>query len=188
MNINGNDLRKGDVIIYENKLYVCLSAEHRTPGNLRAFMQARLRGVKDGLQKDCKFTASERVEKVDLFVNDMQFLYRDGEVFHFMNVKTYEQVEISSDFIGDNDVFLQDGMTVEMTFYEETPIGLKLPQNMEFDIIEAEPEIKGATATAAYKAAKLSNGVDIKVPPFVKVGDRIKIKTETREYVERVKK
>lgn len=188
MNINGNNLRKGDVIQMNGELYVCLKAEHRTPGNKRAFVQACLRRVTDGIQKDVKFSATETLEKVDLIERPMQFLYRDGDVFHFMDTGTYDQIELNRDFIGELAVFLTEGLNVNVTFHEQTPIALKLPPTMEFEITEADPEIKGATASAQYKNARIDIGVAIKVPGFVKVGDRVRVNTETFQYLERVKK
>lgn len=188
MFINGNELRKGDAILFENKLWICMSSVHRTPGNLRAFVQAVLRSIKDGNQKEVRFSATEKVEKVDVFEREMQYLYSDGDVFHFMDVKNYEQVEISKTLIGDREVYLQADMIVNVSFFETDPITLRLPLTMEFEITEADPEIKGATASASKKSAILSNGLAVQVPQFVNVGDRVKVNTETGEYLERVKK
>lgn len=188
MNIAANSLRKGDVIKFEDKLYVCISAEQRVRGRKSAFVQAVMKNIKDGTQKDEKYSSDDKLEKVDLMERSMQFLYADGDGFHFMDTQTYDQVEISNEFIGDDSAFLKEEMNINITFYETTPISIRLPHTMDFEIVEAEPEIKGATAQAQYKSAKINNGLDIKVPSFVKVGDRVKINTETREYVERVKK
>lgn len=188
MSINASDLRKGDVILHQNKLWMCLQTEHRTPGNLRAFVQAKLRNVTAGQQMDMRFSTTEKIEKVDLFERQVQFLYSDGTTYHFMDTQSYEQFEVGKDFLENKTVFLSDGMNLHMTFYENTPILLKLPTTMDFEIVEADPEIRTATASAQYKSAKLENGLDIKVPSFVKVGDRVKINTDSLEYVERVKK
>lgn len=188
MFINGNELRKGDVILFENKLWMCMSSVHRTPGNLRAFVQAVLRNIKEGNQKEVRFSATEKIEQVDVFDREMQYLYSDGMVFHFMDTKSYEQVEISKELIGEREVYLQPDMLINVCFYEADPITIKLPQTMEFEIVEADPEIKGATASASKKSAKLSNGLSVQVPQFVNVGDRVKINTESGEYLERAKK
>lgn len=187
MQISANNLKKGDVVLMDNVLYICMKAEHRVMGRKAGFMQAVMKNIMEGNQRTEKFTSSEKLEKVDLFEKDMEYLYNDGESFHFMDTNTYDQVEIKSDFVGDSAPFLTENMKVQIKFYEDTPISLKLPKTMEFEIIEADPEIKGATASAQYKGAKISNGVDVKVPPFVKVGDKIKINTETMEYLERIK-
>jgi len=188
MQISANSLRKDDVLQLPDGLYVCLKAEHRTPGNKRAFMQAILRRVSDRIQKDMKFSATERLEKIDLIERPMQYLYHDGDIYHFMDTQNYNQVELSKDFIGDATVFLTEEMNLNVTYHEETPISIRLPKTMDFEIIEADPEIKGATASAQYKNAKIDNGLDIKVPGFVKIGDMVRINTETLEYMERVKK
>lgn len=188
MNINGNEVRKGDVLLYENKLWVVMNAVHRTPGNLRAFIQATLRNIKEGNQKDVRFSATEKVEKVDVFEREMQYLYSDGNVFHFMDKENYEQVELSKDLIGDKEIYLQPDMSLHVSFYEAEPITIRLPQTMEFEIVEAEPEVKGGTASASKKTAKTSNGISVQVPQFVNVGDWVKVNTETGEYLERIKK
>jgi elongation factor P len=188
MFINGNELRKGDVILFENKLWMCLSSVHRTPGNLRAFVQAVLRNLREGNQKEVRFSATERVEKVDVFEREMQFLYSDGDVFHFMDTENFEQLELSRSIIGDKEPYLQPDMKLNMSFYEADPLTIRLPQSMEFDVVEADPEIKGATASASKKSATLSNGLSIQVPQFVNVGDRVKINTESGEYLERAKR
>lgn len=188
MFINGNELRKGDVLLFENKLWFCMSSVHRTPGNLRAFVQAVLRNIKEGNQKEVRFSATEKVEKVDVFDREMQYLYSDGDVFHFMDTKSYEQVEISKDLIGDRVVYLQPDMLINVCFYEADPITIRLPQSMEYEITEADPEIRGATASASKKNATLSNGLGVQVPQFVNVGDWVRVNTETGEYLERVKK
>lgn len=157
-------------------------------GRKAAFVQAILKNVRDGAQKDMKLGSSESLEKVDIVEKNVQFLYKDGNSFHFMDNESYEQFELDNDSVGDNGPFLSDGMALRIAFYEETPISLKLPTSMDFEVVEADPSIKGATASAQYKNAKLDNGVDVKVPDFVNVGDRVRINTETREYQERVKK
>lgn len=187
MNINGNELRKGDVIFHENKIYQCMTAVHRTPGNLRAFIQAVLRNVRDGTQKEFRFSSTERLEKIDLVAREMQYLYNDGDMFHFMDTKNFEQIELSRTMISDKEAYLTPDMLVEITFQETTPISIQLPKTLEFEIAECDPEIKGGTATASYKKAKLTNGLMVEVPQFVKIGDRVRINTETDEYLERVK-
>lgn len=188
MNISGNDLRKGDIILFETKLWHCMQATHRTPGNLRAFMQAKLRNIKDGTQKEVRFSATERLDKVDVFERDMQFLYAEGDTFHFMDNENYEQLEINREVLGDSAIYLSSNLNVKISFYESSPLGVRLPQTMEFEVTEADPEIKGATASASFKSATLTTGQVVQVPQFVKVGDRVKVNTETGEYLERVKK
>jgi elongation factor P len=125
---------------------------------------------------------------VDVFEREMQFLYSDGDAFHFMDTKSFEQIEIPKDLIGDRVVYLQPDMLINVSFYEADPITIRLPQSMEFEVTEADPEIRGATASASKKNATLSNGLSVQVPQFVHVGDRVRVNTDTGEYLERVKK
>ncbi len=186
--MQGNELRKGTVIKHEGKLWQCMSAAHRTPGNLRAFIQAKMRNVEDGSQKEFRFASTERLEQVDIFDRQMQYLYNEGDVYHFMDTENYEQIELSKDLIGDDVIFLVPEMVITVLFHETRAISLSLPTSRDFEVVEADPEIKGATASASYKSATLNNGLTIQVPQFVKVGDRVRINVETRDYQDRVKK
>lgn len=188
MNVNGNELRKGYVINFENKLWTCLSVEHRTPGNLRAFVQVKARNVKDGTQKDFRFSSTEKIERVSIIERKMQFLYADGSTYNFMDTENFEQIELSRETLGDNVNYLTPELVIGVTFYETTPIGIALPQTLDFEVVETDPEIKSATASASYKSATLSNGLQVQVPQFVKQGDTLRINTETGSYQERVKK
>lgn len=188
MNVAGNELRKGDFVQFENKLWQCMMVTHRTPGNLRAFVQVKLRNILDGNQKEVRFSSTESVEKVDIVERKMQFLYHVGDAYHFMDTENFEQIELNASMIGDSVKFLTADLVISVCFHETTPLTIKLPNTMEFNIVEAEPEIKGASATTSYKNAKMDNGASVLVPQFVKVGDRIKINTETGEYLERAKK
>lgn len=186
--MQGNDLRKGTVLKLEGKIWQCIDSQHRTPGNLRAFVQAKMRNLTDGSQKEFRFSATEKLESVDVFERNMQFLYQDGTMYHFMDTESYDQIELSADQIGSDANYLSENLIVFISFVEEKPMNIRLPQTLEFEITEADPEIKGATATASYKSATISNGMNIQVPQFVKVGDWVKINTETGSYQERVKK
>ena len=188
MHISGNELRKGDVLLHEGKLWQCMQSTHRTPGNLRAFVQAKLRSIADGSQKEFRFSSTERLEKVDIFERQMQFLYAEDNVYNFMDTENFEQIELSQDALGDSYKYLTPDIVIGVTFYETTPLSVNLPQTMEFKVVEADPEIKGATASASFKNATLDIGVILQVPQFVKVGDVVKINTETGEYLERAKK
>lgn len=188
MNIQGNELRKGDVLNHEGHLWQCLVSNHRTPGNLRAFVQAKLRNIKDGSQKEFRFASTEKLDKVDIFERKMQFLFNVDDMYTFMDTESFEQIEINKEAIGDGVVYLTLDIIISVAFHETTPITIRLPQTMEFKVVEADPEIKGATASASFKSAKLDNGVAIQVPQFVKVGDIVKINTENGEYLERANK
>lgn len=186
--MQGNELRKGNVIKLEGKLWQCMVSNHRTPGNLRAFIQAKMRNVEDGSQKEFRFASTEKLEQIDIFERQMQFLYNEGETYHFMDVENYEQVELSKDMLGDDVIFLVPEMVIAILFHDTRALSISLPTSMDFEVVEADPEIKGATAAASYKSATLNNGLAIQVPQFVKVGDRVRINVETRDYQDRVKK
>lgn len=183
--ISANQLKPGNVIEHEGKLWQCLASVHKTPGNLRAFVQAKMRGVLDGIQKEFRFSSTETLERVSLRDRPMQYLYADGDFFHFMDTNDYEQVQLSRGLLGDSINYLLPDAQVKVTFYEDKPIGLALPATMAFKIIEAEPGMKSATASASFKNAKIETGVTVRVPQFIDVGDRIVVDTTTGEYIER---
>ncbi len=184
--MQGNELRKGMAIQHEGKLWLCMESVHRTPGNLRAFVQAKMRSIKDGTQKDFRFSSTEKLEQVDVFERKMQFLYADGDTYHFMDTESYDQVELAKEQIGNDAVYLSPDMVINILFHEQVALSIKLPTTLNFDVVEADPEIKGATASASFKNATLSNGLIVQVPQFVKIGDVVKVNTENGEYQERV--
>ena len=186
MNIQATQLRPGTVVVHEGKLWQCLQSIHKTPGNLRAFVQAKMRSILDGSQKEFRFSSTETLDKVDLRERSMQFLYSD-EFYHFMDSENYEQSQLSPELLGDAAKFLLPETVVRVTFYEDKPIGVVLPKNMTFKVIEADPAMKTASASTSFKNAKIETGVTVQVPQFVSVGDRIVITTETGEYSERAK-
>lgn len=184
--ISGNQIRPGMVIEHEGSPFYVMEAVHRTPGNKRAFMQTKLRNLLTGDQAEMRFSADERVERISLSERKMQYLYRDGDAFHFMDTETYEQFQLDIQTVGDAVNFLLPDTVIGLTRYEEKIIGVNLPQTMDLVVQETEPELKGATASARYKPAKLETGLQIKVPPFISEGDRVRVDTGTHEYVTRV--
>lgn len=188
MNIAGNELRKGMVIQYENKLWVVMVVTHRTPGNLRAFIQTKFRNIRDGSQKDFRFSSTEKLERLSMVERKMQYLYGEGDSFHFMDTENFEQLEISRDVMGDAARYVYPELVIVIGLVEGVPVTINLPQTMEFQVVETDPEIRSATASASYKSAKLSNGLAVQVPQFIRQGDTLKINTETGEYQERVNK
>jgi elongation factor P len=174
-------------ILYEGKPCRVMEFEHRTPGNLPAFVQVTLRNLVDGRQRQVKFMASEVVERAHIDTRAMDYLYQDGDGYVFMDVENYEQITIPGDFLGDLAAWLVDGMRVEVQLLDGQPIGLELPKTVEIEVVEAEPVVKGQTAAKSNKPAKLANGVMVQVPPFVKAGDRIRVDPAERRYIERVK-
>ena len=183
-----NQLRPGMIIQYEGQIFQVMEAIHRTPGNLRAFMQVKMRNIKNGNQTEQRFSTSDKVEKIALDNYKMQFLYQDDDAYHFMNTENYEQVQLNRADLGDAINFLLPETVIDLQFFEGKPIGVQLPKTMEFKIIEAEPSVKKQTASSSYKSAKIETGLSVKVPPFISEGEIIRVDTETHEYVERVSK
>jgi len=185
--IQANDIRKGVVIIYEGAPYRVMQFEHRTPGNLRAFVQAKLRNMRDGTQKEVRFSATEFVERAHVDTREMDYLYADGDGAVFMDVENYEQITLSDDDIGDSKPWLAEGMRVQIQLLNDAPIGIQLPKTVEIAIKDCEPVIKGQTAAKSNKPAVLENGVSISVPQFIKAGDRVRVDPGELRYIERVK-
>ena len=179
-------LRKGMLIKLGTGLFRILDLQHQTPGNKRGFVQSRLRNVQTGLLTDRKFRSEDDVERVTLDQHQMQFLYSDGEAFHFMDTVTFEQIHITSDMLGDRVNYLLPDGVIRVEFYEGEPVGIELPQTVDLTVAETTPTIKGATASAQVKPARLETGLVVQVPPFVVAGDKIRVKTETGEYQARV--
>ncbi len=187
MRIDGSSVRAGMVVEYENKLWVVTSHEIRTPGNLRSFNQVEFKDIKSGVKKNIRLRPDEGIERVQLDQRDFQYLYREGDDLVFMDQESYEQLHMAADFLGDRVAFLQDGMVVNVELHDGTPLGVKLPDTVTCEIVEADPVVKGQTASSSYKPAKLDNGVKVMVPPFIGTGDRIVVNTNELTYVERAK-
>lgn len=185
--MNANDIRKGMVLLHNNDPHYVMESTHRTPGNLRAFVQVRLRNLKNGNSFETRFSSTESVERVNLSRQDMEFLYRDEDLYHFMNTENYEQIALNSEALGDTAKYMQEGMKVQIEFYETDPLSVTLPGSIELEVVETEPEVKGGTASNSPKPAKLSNGVMVMVPPFVKQGEKVRINPNEDKYIERVK-
>jgi len=185
--INGNGIRPGYVIVYNKELYRVMTSEHRTPGNKRAFCQAKLRNLKSGTQTEVKFRADEEVERATLEQAEMEYLYSDTSGYCFMNSETYEQIFIDDEIIADAKQFLLPNTKVKVEFHEGKPIGLELPETVELTVEDTEPQMKGATASGSGKPATLETGLVVTVPQFVGVGEKIRVSTSSGEYLERVK-
>lgn len=185
MKIDGNAVRPGNVIEHKGGLWRAVKIAHTQPGKGGAYLQVELKNLIDGTKLNERFRSSEKVEKVTLEQKDYQFLYAEGEMFTFMDQDTYEQISISAEDIGEDSVFLQDGMTVVIELYGEKPIGVSLPEKVVLEVTETEPVVKGQTASSSYKPAILENGLRVGVPPFVSAGDKIIVSTAEREYAGR---
>ncbi|MDR2666953.1 MAG: elongation factor P [Holosporales bacterium] len=187
MKISTNDIRIGNVLEHNSKLWIVTKTQHVQPGKGGAFMQVEMKELRGGAKLNERFRAAETVEKVFLEEIAFQFLYKDGKDLHFMNQETYEQIQISADIVGEPVEFLSDGMIVSVCMYEGSPISVSLPTTVVLEIVEAEPVVKGQTATSSYKPAVLSNGIRIMVPQHVEVGAKVVVDTSTSAYVERAK-
>ncbi len=183
--IPATQIRPGMFIEFEGQVYHVLESIHRTPGNLRAFMQIKMRNIRTGNQLEQRFSSFDKVEKVSLDNQKMQYLYKEGNDYFFMNTENYEQIQLNANDLGDAANFLLPDSVIQVQFYEGKPVGIDLPKSMDFKVIETEPSIKGQTATSSYKPAKIETGVIIKVPQFVNEGDVIKVDPLTHEYLER---
>jgi elongation factor P len=185
--MNANDLRPGMVIKHNNELYSIFKAEHRTPGNLRAFVQARMRNLRSGAMIDHRFRSEDEVERAIIDEAPMQYLYSDGDSYYFMNTETYEQLHLPKEVVGDRAQYLVPDVTLQVTFYESRPIDIVLPPTVDLKVVETEPGIKGGSATNVGKPAKLETGLIVQVPPFISEGETIRVDTAEGTYLERVK-
>lgn len=185
--MNANDIRKGMVLLHNNDPHYVMESTHRTPGNLRAFVQVRLRNLKNGNSFETRYSSTETVERVNLSRQDMEFLYKDDDLYHFMNTENYEQVALNGESLGDTAKYMQEGIKVQIEFYETDPLSVTLPGSIDLEVVETEPEVKGGTASNSPKPAKLSNGVTVMVPPFIKQGEKVRINPNEDKYIERVK-
>ncbi len=186
--LTANQIRPGMLIEFEGNVYYVMESIHRTPGNLRAFMQVKMRNIRNNAQLEQRFSSFDKVEKVSLDVQRMQYLYKEGDQYFFMNTENYEQVQLNTTDLGDAIYFLLPDSVIEVQFYESKAIGVNLPKTMEMKVVETEPAMKGQTAASSYKPAKVETGLSVKVPQFINEGDVVKVDTESREYLERVSK
>ena len=185
MKINGNEIRPGNVIEHKGTLWIAVKTQAVKPGKGPAYAQVELKNAIDGTKLNERFRSSETVERVRLEQKDYQYLYPEGDMLTFMDLDTYDQIEIPKDLLGERAAFLQDGMTVTVESHEGRSIGVALPGQVTLEVVEADPVVKGQTAASSYKPAKLENGVRILVPPFVGVGERVVVDTTELTYVRR---
>ncbi len=185
MKINGNEIRQGNIIKHQDTLWVAVKCNAVKPGKGGAFNQVELKNLLDGRKLNERFRAAETVERVRLEQKPHSFLYKDGDMLVFMNSENYEQISLAAEFIGDQAVYLTDGMDVELEFYEDRAITVALPEQVILKVADTEPVVKGQTAANSYKPATLSNGSRTTVPPFVGVGERLVINTADGTYIRR---
>ena len=183
--ISGSEIRPGMVIEYQDTLWAVVKTATVKPGKGPAYNQAELKNVLDGRKLNNRFGTDDRIEEVELERKEFQFLYRQGEALVFMDSDTYDQLELPEDFVGERAAFLQDGMTVTLQMHAERPIGIKLPDYVTLEIVEADPVVKGQTSASSYKAAKLENGLRVMVPPFITAGEKVIVDTNEVAYIRR---
>lgn len=185
MKVNGNQVKPGNVLEHNGSLWVVVKTDHVKPGKGGAFAQIEMKNLLNGSKLNERFRATESVEKIRLEQKDFQFLYAQGDMLVFMDNETYEQLELQKEFVGDRAAFLQDGMEVTVELHEEKPIGIRLPEQVTLEIIEADPVVKGQTVSSSYKPAVMENGIRVMVPPFISVGEKIVVDTAEITYLRR---
>jgi elongation factor P len=173
------------VIKYNNELYTVFSVNHRTPGNLRGFVQARMRSLKSGSMIENRFSSEDRVEKAIMDEHEMEYLYDDGEFFYFMNTENYEQMHLTKDLLGEATNYLIPQLKVNVEFYEGQPIGVELPASVIMTVVATEPGMRGATVSNVTKPATTETGLVVQVPPFINEGEKIRVNTDEGTYAER---
>lgn len=187
MKVIASSIRKGNIIEQDGKLYVVLAAENIHPGKGTPVSQIEMRRISDGTKVSERYKTTDQVERAYVEDRDFNYLYEDGDGYHFMNNETYDQLPVSKDVVGDQAAYLQENMTVKLSIYEGNAVSIVLPQRVTLEVVETEPVTKGQTASSSYKPAILSNGVRTGVPPHIGVGTRIVVLTEDGSYVERAK-
>jgi elongation factor P len=187
MKINVNELKPGYTIAYRERLWSMVKGEHVKPGKGPAYLQAELRCLTDGTKLNQRFNTSETVERIELDQAQCQFLYGDGSQLNFMNSETFEQLAVDRNVVGEQAVYLQEGMVVTVQSFEGKALSVRIPDNVVLQVVEADPVVKGQTAASSYKPARLENGMRVLVPPHVETGTRIVVSTSDGRYLERAR-
>jgi elongation factor P len=183
--IAATQMRPGMVIKFNNDLYSIFSVNHRTPGNLRGFVQARMRSLRSGTMIEHRFSSEDKVEKAILEEHEMEYLYDDGEYFYFMNTENYEQMHLTKELLGDATEYLIPQLKVSVEFYEGKPMSVELPPTVDLTVVETEPGLKGSTVSNVTKPAKMETGLIVQVPPFINAGEKVRVNTTEGTYQER---
>jgi len=173
------------VIKYNNELYSVFSVNHRTPGNLRGFVQAKMRSLRTGSMMENRFSSEDKVEKAIMDEQEMEYLYDDGEYYYFMNTENYEQMHLMKDLLGDATQYLIPQLRVQVEFYEGKAISVELPATVDMTVVETEPSLRGSTVSNVTKPAKMETGLVVQVPAFITEGEKIKVNTAEGTYQER---
>jgi len=183
MKISGVDIRPGNILEYEGGIWKVAKIQHTQPGKGGAYMQVEMKNLQDGRKTNVRFRSADTIERVRLDTQDFQYLYAEGDMLVFMDKDSYEQINLPADLIGDAAAFLQDGMDVTLELWDEKPISVALPEQVEATIVEADAVVKGQTASSSFKPAILDNGVRVMVPPHIGAGTRIVVDVYERTYV-----
>jgi elongation factor P len=183
--IQASHMRAGMCILFEGDVCRVMDAKHVTPGNLRGFVQAKMRNLRNGNSFEHRFGSTEKVERAILDTQPMEYLYSDPSGHHFMNQETYEQVTLADETLGDTMLYLLPNTVISVDFHDSNPVGIELPNTVTLEIVDTEPSMKGATASASYKPAKMETGLVVMVPPFLEPGTRIIIDTRENKYLSR---
>ncbi len=185
MAIPATQMRPGMIIKHNNDLHLVFSVEHRTPGNLRAFIQAKLRNIRTGAMFEHRFRSPDPIERISVDEIPMEYLYQDGDTYCFMNTENYEQVHLGKDVLGDAVDYLTANLQIKVEFYDGKAVGIELPQTVELTVVETEPGLKSATASSVTKPAKTETGLVVQVPPFINEGEKIRVDTAEGAYLSR---
>jgi elongation factor P len=185
MSIPATQLRPGMIIKHNNDLHSVFSVEHRTPGNLRAFIQAKLRNLRTGAMFEHRFRSPDPIEKINVDEVKMEYLYQDGDDYYFMNTENYEQLHLNKDILGEAVNYLTANLQIQVEFFDGKAVGIELPQTVELRVIETEPGLKSATASSVTKPAKTETGLVVHVPPFINEGETIRVDTAEGAYLSR---
>jgi elongation factor P len=185
MAIPATQMRPGMIIKHNNELHAVFSVEHRTPGNLRAFIQAKLRNLRTGAMFEHRFRSPDPIDRVIVDEIPMEFLYSDGDDYYFMNTENYEQTHLKRDTLGDSVEYLIPNLQIRVSIFDGVPVGIELPQTVEMTVVQTEPGLKSATASSVTKPATVETGLVVQVPPFINEGEKIRVDTAEGAYLSR---
>ena len=185
MAIPATQLRPGMVIRHNNDLHSVFSVEHRTPGNLRAFIQAKLRNLRTGAMFEHRFRSADGIDKITVDEVNMEYLYNDGDSYYFMDTQSFEQTHLTKDILGDAVDYLIPNLQIKVEFFDGKAVGIELPQTVDLTVVETEPGLRSATASSVTKPAKTETGLVVQVPPFINEGEKIRVDTSEGAYLSR---
>jgi elongation factor P len=184
--ITSTQLRVGMLVLYNGKPHRVATVMHRTPGNLRGFVQAKLVNIESGSNQEVRFSTDDKLERAVLDEHSLQYSYKSADTYHFMNTESYEMIELTSEILGENAGYLTEGMTLTAEYFNGRVVGIQPPMFVELEVKETTPNIRGAAVQNTSKPAILETGLEIKVPPYIEEGDRVRVDTRTGEFVERL--